>query len=206
MPVELPYLGETVAKALIEAGFSRFLEEACIPMLPDEKLVAVHHNAPFAKFQDTRFDGASTIDLLIQTSHRNIAVEVKLGKTRLKAARFKGDFLRDPERSRHKPPRWNGNVIGFLERRFASRDGEPLAASVQDRRLPLELQWVLVVRKEVADGWGSTIEEARRHLGLSDNAHVVAIETIVARFGTPVEFNEMVSGLLSFDYHSVWAL
>lgn len=199
MPIELPYVGEAVIKELIERYPHAFFETAELSQLVGETVIDVPRGASLAPLEQTAFDGASTIDLVVHTSHRAIPIEVKLGITRLGANRFANDFLRDCERSRHKRPRWNGTIIGFLERRFAGLQSHPpmLEALLNGKRVPLTEHWVLISRRSIA-------HRLREHRNLLQRAKVVGLEDLIDRIGGREPFNELVGNLFRFDYFERW--
>jgi hypothetical protein len=202
MSVELPYVGEAITKALIENLTVAFLRHAKLPPDGNEEVKNVHHAVQFARLDRAIFDGASTIDLLLETSERWIPIEVKLGTSRLQPNEFARRFLRDCDVSQHNPPRWNGNTIAFLERRFAEGvRREELSAKLGNDIKKLSRDWILVVRTvKIADDLRSN----RQRIGLSNHAYIIALETLVNAVGTSEEFNAIVGNLLTFDYYGRW--
>ena len=88
MPLALPYVGEAITKLLIERLHLKVLTMAGLDLEPGEQFVAVHHGVALCPLNGTGFDGAATIDLILETSIRYIGIEVKLGITRLNRNRF----------------------------------------------------------------------------------------------------------------------
>jgi len=146
------------------------------------------------------FDGASRVDVVLWIQENlAVALELKLGETRLTKTRIDDEFLTDC-RSSHNDSRIAGNMMAILDRRFGDLAPKPgLSVQIADTEVPLARDWFIVTRQSVLDRWIGNDRPA-----FSANTKCVAIGTLVDAFGGKSLFNALVAELLDFDYFDSW--
>ena len=157
--------------------------------------------APLASYGALGFDGASRIDVALvdPAGSRCIACEAKLGLELMAKRSFEDRFLGACSTS-HKGTRVRGSMPAILERKLpASAARTPLKARIDGAPHVVEPAWILIVRRGVADGW-----VARGRPALSRRCAVAVFEDLVTAYGGQAPFNELVRGLLRFDYFAEW--
>jgi hypothetical protein len=128
-----------------------------------------------------------------------VPFELKLGTTRLTKKRIDADWLREC-RVTHKGKRFSGSMIAVLDRKFPPPvPPTPLCVRIGTREVELTTDWFLVARQLVLDRWTGGAKPA-----LSANARFLAFDDVVATFGGKDPFNDLVRGLLDFDYYAAW--
>ncbi len=100
------------------------------------------------------FDGASRVDVVLWIRpNLAVALELKLGATRLTKTRIEDEFLQDC-RTSHSDQRIAGNMMAILDRRFgnvASANG--LSVELENDVVPLSRDWFVITRQSVLDRW-----------------------------------------------------
>lgn len=196
----LTHLGETLIAEMFNAspGVRAALGALAGRDLGGFEAVA---EAPLASYGALGFDGASRIDVaLVDAARRRcIACEAKLGTTLMAKDRFEERFLEACSTS-HKGTRVRGSLPAILERKLPSVAARtPLKARIDGALHVVEPAWLLIVRRGVADGWA-----ARGRPALSRRCSVAVFEDLVTAYGGQAPFNELVRGLLRFDYFAEW--
>jgi hypothetical protein len=128
-----------------------------------------------------------------------MALELKLGATRLTKTRIDDEFLSNC-RTSHNGSRLAGNMMAILDRRFgdlAPEDG--LCVELGDANVTVAREWFVVTRQTVLNRW---VGDARPCFSV--NTKCVAFGTLVAAFGGKNAFNGLVAELLAIDYFDTW--
>jgi len=205
MPISLSHLGEVVVAEMAERKRCEMVNALGLTDLADLDHVRsikkfAHHECRLARHSKYMFDGASRVDVVLWLQQNlAVALELKLGETRLTPTRIDGEFLTDCRPS-HNNSRIAGNMMAILDRRFgdlAPPDG--LSVQFADTVVPLARDWFIVTRQTVLDRW---VGEDRPEF--SPNTKCVAIGTLVQAFGGKLAFNSLVAELLDIDYFDSW--
>jgi hypothetical protein len=148
------------------------------------------------------FDKLSQIDCLVEDGQHGIAVEIKLGLTRMGVADFEDRFFDDCGWSRHVPPQIKGNMIAILDGRFSQRElaGVHLSARIGNRAVPLSREWLLLLRGTIWQKW------AKRSPSFNRPCHVILFEEFVPAVGGPEEFDGIVRELIGNEFAAAWGL
>jgi hypothetical protein len=128
-----------------------------------------------------------------------VALELKLGATRLTKTRIDDEFLVDCRLS-HNGSRIAGNMMAILDRRFediATADG--LSVELETTEVELSRDWFVVTRQSVLDKWVGDDRPS-----FSSNTSCVTIGSLVTAFGGQQAFNTLVRELLDIDYFDEW--
>lgn len=144
------------------------------------------------------FDGAHRVDVAVVDDGICFPIELKLGLSRMSAREFTSRFLTSVSTS-HRDRRIKGGMISILDRRWEGRDNKVVEAKAAPKNLPLSRSWSLVIRNEVAKKWADTSRPL-----LSSYCRVVILEDLIDKFGSPGDFNELVSSLVVGDYFDEW--
>lgn len=205
MPISLSHLGEVVVAEMADRKRCETVDALGLTEMADLNHICsikrfAHHESRLARHQKYIFDGASRVDVVLWIQ-KNLAValELKLGETRLTKTRVDGEFL-TVCRPSHNDSRLAGNMIAILDRRFgdlAPKDG--LSVQFGDTVVSLARDWFIVTRQSVLDRW---IGDDRPEF--SPNTKCIAIGTLVHAFGGKSSFNALVAELLDIDYFDSW--
>jgi hypothetical protein len=221
--LRLDHLGEPlVAELLQEISHANGLERLqCRNVMSGEiqsvkaLLASMNCNAPISFCENVplapisyqnepySFDGLSQIDVLAAGDACGLGIEVKLGTTRMSPSEFERRFLRPCVFSNHVPPRINGSMIAILDGRFPqnSLEGLPLSASLEDgTKLTLASSWVLVLRRQVFQSWGTKSPEFNRA------CWVLVFEDFVAAVGGAAEFDRVAHRIVGDRFAEAWCL
>jgi len=205
MPISLSHLGEVIVAEMAERK-----REAMIHALGLTNCADLHHVRGIEKFAFSEckiakhhgfiFDGASRVDVALWIQPQlAIALELKLGETRLTKTRIDDEFLIDCRLS-HNKSRIAGNMMAILDRRFgnfAPPDG--LSVELGSKAVTLSRDWFVVTRQCVLDRWGG---DARPNF--SANTKCTTIQGLADAFGGREPFNALVGKLLDIDYFDTW--
>jgi hypothetical protein len=207
MPISLSHLGEVIVAKMAERERLKTIDALGLTESADLDHVRTvgrfaFHECKLAPHHGYIFDGASRVDVILWIRpDLCIALELKLGATRLTRTRINDEFL-DDCRTSHNGRRIAGNMMAILDRRFghtAPADG--LEVELYDTRVPVSRNWFVVTRQSVLDKW---VGEERPNLSL--NTSCVTISSLVAAFGGQRIFNTFVRELLDVDYFNEWVL
>jgi hypothetical protein len=97
-------------------------------------------------------DGAQVVDVLCACNDHAVALEAKLGDTRMTPREFKDRFCRPCEMSKHQPSRLRGRMVAVLDGSLPFASSQVLAL-VDQRALPVDGNWWLVIRRNAWSGW-----------------------------------------------------
>jgi len=169
--------------------------------------ISFHENAPLCPLEhDGRaysFDALSQVDCLVVRGSAGLAIEVKLGTSRMASREFRRRFLQPCTFSRHVPPRIRGKMIAVLDGRFREEGfgDAPLCAAPAGRQpVTLARSWVLLIRREVADAWAANPPLFRR------DCWILLFEDLVPAAGGQDEFDKIVSSLVGDRFAEPWGL
>lgn len=205
MSICLPYLSEFLFTEMVNRERNAILPLLALDGGADPEFVKstpelATRDVRLAPIGGLRFDGASRVDVIVRyQAGMAVAVELKLGTTRLSKTRIDEEWLA-PCSPSHNGRRWKGNMMAVLERRFDRPVNEDLVATTNGERLALAPRWVLVARREILAKWKTSPPE------FSSNVARLAFEDVVTAFGGPEPFNRLVRQLLSVDFYSEWVL
>lgn len=181
---------------MISDQFSPLMSTETNPLIISE--ASINYDSKYGKYG---FDGTHRIDVavLLPSSQKCIAIEVKLGKDRLSAYTFNKRFLCDCEIGLHRDVRIRGSMIAILEGKLPIPcNGKYVFVEHQGIKFNLYNKWILVVLQQIKDNWD-------RHVKPSlENCVTITFESIVKSYGEPKHFNELVRELVNFDYYKEW--
>lgn len=203
MPLSLSHLAEDIVAAMANERRVAFIQAVGLgadtsPEFIESIPILATCEAQFDPVADRSFDGACRVDVVVRVRPGFAAAfELKLGTNRLTRARVDEEWL-PPCTPSHQDRRWKGNVMAVLERRFAGTTVERLVVSADGERLELITPWYVIARRKVLNGW------KRAPPQFSGAVRQVAFEDIVAGFGDPQAFNELIRRLLKIDYYDQW--
>lgn len=204
MPIPLSSIGEVVVAAMVNSMRMSFIELCGLADKCDPEFVASCETLAYSEvglwpFLNMKFDGASRVDLVVRLNpHLAVPFELKLGTKKLTKARIDAEWL-DGCSPSHQGKRWSGNMMSILERNFGCVSADILKAKINDRAVELTRQWFIIGKSSVLASWTAAARPS-----FSPNVRFCAFETIVERFGGREPFNELVGGLLTFDYYREW--
>lgn len=165
-----------------------------VEFVADAAPVKVHERAG----QIWALDGMHRVDVLAKVGDQGVAIEVKLGLDRLRAADVRRRFQGDCGRSKHTRPRLTGSMIAVLEHRFAFEHDRVSCCVAPE--VELSREWWLVVREQVWAGWSGRIAPELR------NCRVITLESLVRLAGGEEPFNKLVASLVGGDFYRAWGL
>lgn len=156
--LKLHHIGESLVSAILQdladKGKLRNIGEALassglsgpLKFTPDKAYLLLECDA-----EQYRCDGAQKADILCTGSgDKAVALELKLGFTRMSATAFEDRFLKPISRSGHADQRIKGSLAALLDRRI---EGKPedikIQASIGIQRWEVAEPWWLVVRRSV---------------------------------------------------------
>ena len=162
----------------------------------DASLVVCNNGLVFA------CDGEQTVDVLCTGTERAIAIEAKLGETRMGASEFRKRFCVRCEKSKHSDLRLSGSMVAVLERSLPFEGTSELVAHVNGGQRTLAEPWWLVVRQVVLDQWRRTNDfpvTSARLLVFDDLAQVYTS-------GSRQQFDHLVKHVVGSDFVRRWRL
>jgi hypothetical protein len=203
MTIQIHHLAEPLVAAMFNGRRVELLGLAA----PDDQIDWDHvRSAPAIAFPNVRlaayggcgFDGESRIDVALHVrTDLVIAVEIKLGRTRLGPNHV--TKLLTPCQKSHSQRRWTGNVMAIFERRFGlGVPDEPLLARLGESTIPVAREWVLIMRREITNGLRQESQP------LPKSVRPVSMEDLVEHFGGKIDFNRLARSLVDIDFHDSW--
>jgi hypothetical protein len=153
--------------------------------------------------RDYDCDGAQTVDILCAGGGQALAIEAKLGYTRMAPAEFIKRFCVPCEISRHPDGRLCGKMIAVLERSFPEAVPIPsrLVCRIDDMEWTAAVAWWLVVRRSVLKQWKKSGQPAF----LSRSARVIDFDTLAELYGLGL-FDQLVQRVAGSDFARRWGL
>jgi hypothetical protein len=142
-------------------------------------------------------DGAQTVDVLCVGQQRAVAIEAKLGLTRMSPSEFPKRFCHPCGVSGHADPRLTGSMIAVLDRLLPFTNGR-VVATVNDQSWPLAPNWWLVLRAPVWRGWAARLPVRF--------ARILVFDELVALYRGRGEFDDLVRHVVGTDFASRWGL
>jgi hypothetical protein len=205
MPISLSHLGEVIVAEMAERERTAIVYALGLTESADLDHVRsvgtfAFHECKLGRHHGFIFDGASRIDVVLWIRpNLAVALELKLGTTRLTKTRIDDKFLRDCRLS-HNDSRIAGNMMAILDRRFgviAPADG--LTVQLGETEVHLSRDWFVVTRQSVLDKWVGDDRPS-----FSPNTSIVTIGEFATAFGGQQPFNALVRELLNIDYFEKW--
>lgn len=201
--IELTHIGE----ALLAEMFNRspavkrlIADKTKIDRLLTDGSFAVPE-VPLSTCGDFRFDGAHRIDVALASRGDPdcLAIESKLGESRMGAKTFDSRFLKQCGTS-HGGTRITGSMVSILDGNLPNESaGKDIKAAYEDLEFRLRKRWVLVVRQSVLNSWlNSAIPR------LSERCVIISFEEIAGMFGGGDQFNNLVKEIIEADYYQLW--
>lgn len=208
MVMTFSHIGEDIIATMANRNPHRFINALGLSNeeIDWEHVQSVTHFAyphcELSPLRDIAFDGQHKVDVVLWVKPESaIALELKLGMTRLDLNSFQERFLAPCDKS-HDGSRIKGTMIAILERRFGCVSADKdLYVLIEDRK-PVKLSptWGLVMQQSVLDKWNGKLA------ALSDHVVLRSIQKLVHDCGGKQEFNTLVKNLLDFDYFDEWDL
>ena len=196
MSIALTHIGEALTKELLGPAPPKFLAKYF-----GKKPISFQQEVPLEKFTGKAFDGMGKVDIVAQLStDEAIAIEVKLGTTRMDRGRIRGWLGKNPKQEcTHEGTRWRGNMIRFLDR------WKGLTVRYDKNSLCLQDKWILVIRRSVYNRWyRNQILPPNGEL-ISEQCVPIAFEYLVDNVGR-VAFNRIARNLIPDDPYHKWDL
>lgn len=214
MPIELSHLGEDliaemlnslavrqelsrVTCAITNRSFAQdildcHLGDSPVFLAEDASLEVRHGDCTYA------CDGEQKVDVLCVGDGHAIALEAKLGQTRMAFAEFRRRFCGQCKTS-HAESRLSGSMIAVLERSLPFEGTSSLAAHVDDSQWSLAIPWWLIVRQSVFQKWAKTRD-------FPVTARVLVFDHLAQLYGTKQQFDQMVQRILGRDFAGRWGV
>ena len=140
-------------------------------------------------------DGAQTVDVLCVGQQRAIAMEAKLGLTRMSPSEFPKRFCDPCSISGHSDPRLNGSMIAVLDRRLPFVNGR-VCARIGDQGWLLGPHWWLVVRERVWNSWAVVLPVRL--------ARILVFDELARLYGDGHDFDDLVRHIIGNDFAKRW--
>lgn len=179
-----------LGEALASSGLSGPLK-----FTPDRAYLLLEWNA-----EQYTCDGAQKADILcVGSGDKAVALELKLGLTRMSATAFEDRFLKPISQSGHADKRVKGSLAALLDRRVEDKaEGIRIQAFIGSQRWEVAETWWLVVRRSVWQRWAETRMPNLRH------GRILILDDLVQNFGGKEDFNSLVRELVCADYYDLW--
>jgi hypothetical protein len=216
MPIELSHIGEDlIAEMLRSLAHRRLLSRLTCAMsgrsLVDDiaeqvlgSSIEFHSDDATVTVNNAgvtyRCDGEQKVDVLVAGAGRGIAVEAKLGVTRMSPAEFRRRFCETCAQSSHANQRLSGSMVGVLERSLPFDGQSTLVASIGHQGWTLAEPWWLVVREPVLGQWRK-VKDFPVHW-----ARVLLFEDIARAFGSAADFDKMVARVVGDNFARRWQI
>jgi len=145
--------------------------------------VGVEANAPLDHSAGMpRFDGMHDIDCAVFFETSVLAIELKLGETRLSARDFADRFVSKAPRLTHQDARIAGSMVAVLDwnGRKAPAGQPPISLCCSSR--PVQAPWLLLVREATWQSW-SAVAHLCETLGTAQLAGVLTLEELARHIG-----------------------
>ena len=210
MTVSLTHLAESIFVAMVNQKPGAFITLPALDQLDDARFDAsacvAYREVALDRYAGREFDGASRVDAIVTlTDDRAVPFELKLGTARLTRSRIDTEWLAACDSS-HDNPRWRGNMMAILERKFkGAANPEDLVARVHDdddssvdRTFILTRTWFVVARRKTISGWANSKPDFSSHV------KYLVFEDVVDAFGGKTAFNTLVGSLLDFPFYETW--
>lgn len=210
MPFELTDIGERIVKEMLEAVASRRQLHSVQCQVTQANLEEDVGTATPKFFEDkarlkvssagrTYFsDGAQTVDILCCGPKWAVAIECKLGDTRMTVAPFQQRFCNPCGISRHPDGRLTGSMVALLDRRLRFPVEHIRAVLTPERSWPLRKKWWLVIREQVWKKWRNPLPV--------QSARVLIFDDLVRIYGSRREFDKLVRHTVGTDFAGRWNL
>lgn len=217
MPVQLTHIGEDIVAAMLNSLAERqeLCQVKCLRsgvsmaddiqdqkvggspsfLAEDATLIVCHDNCRYA------CDGEQKVDVLCAGGDHAIAIEAKLGETRMTPAEFKKRFCVPCDKSTHADARLRGSMIAVLERAlpFDEPPTSEIVANIAQAQWTLARPWWLVVRQSVANKWNGIFP-------VGENARILVFDSLAQTYGTRQQFDQLVQRVLGTDFAGRWRI
>lgn len=142
-------------------------------------------------------DGAQTVDVLGVAGGAAVAIELKLGVTRMTNAAFRERFCGTCSISGHRDPRLRGSMVAVLDRLLPFAVDQ-IAAVDGQRSWPLADHWWLVVRQPVWESWGKQLPV--------QSARILVFDELARLYGSTDDFDQLVRSTVGSDFAARWQI
>jgi hypothetical protein len=145
-------------------------------------------------------DGEQKVDVLCTGVARAIAIESKLGETRMSSSEFRKRFCVRCEKSKHLNSRLSGSMVAVLERCLPFDDAPDLVAHVDDDEWDIAQPWWLVVRQSVFSKWQKADDFPVA------SARILVFDSLAQTYGSRHEFDQLVQRVVGLDFATRWGI
>jgi len=207
LTIDLSHLGEPLVAAMLRALASRQQLERVVcaasrvslaedlpagelAFIPDKALLRVHSAQGIYAC-----DGSQTVDVLAAAGERAVALELKLGLTRMTFRAFRDRFCDPCCISAHEHPSLNGSMVAVLDR-LLPFDEDRIEAFDGDISWTLTSHWWLVVRRQVWQGWRNKIPV--------ESARILDFDSLASIYGRQDDFDRLVRETVGADFAQRW--
>lgn len=216
MPIQLSHIGEDLIAAMLDSLANRGVlsRVTCaisgrsladdiregglaepIAFRADDAMLVIHVG-------DIAYacDGKQTVDVLCTGGEHAIAVEAKLGETRMGTAEFRKRFCLHCQKSKHSDSRLSGRMVAVLERSLPFEGLSRLVAQVDDAQWTLAEPWWLVVRQSVLDKWRKSNDFP------VTSARILVFDALAKLYGSRQEFDQLVQRVVGANFAGRWGI
>ena len=127
-----------------------------------------------------RFDGQHQIDCALVRECEVVAMELKLGRTRLSPADFADRFVGNEVRLTHGNTALAGSMVALLDAN--GRGGAAVELKLRACDRPVRQEWLLVLLEDVWDAW-TRVPDLLARLKTRQMAGVITLEDLVRHVG-----------------------
>lgn len=145
-------------------------------------------------------DGEQKVDVLCAGGCNAIALEAKLGETRMASAEFRKRFCTCCVESKHSDKRLRGSMIAVLERSLPFTGTPTLTAKADGKQWNLAGAWWLVIRQSVFDKWQKAEDIPVK------SARILVFDRLAEVYGSRQQFDQMVQRVVGSDFARRWGL
>lgn len=209
MSIELSHVGELLVTRMLTALAQRGELDRVVCASTGVSLAADLGEAPSEFIADRArlrvsgggelyaCDGAQTVDVLAAAGDTAVALELKLGVTRMTYSAFRSRFCAPCGISGHKDLRLKGSMVAVLDR-LLPFEAEHILVVDGARTWHLSKHWWLVVREQVWRSWAGRppVESAR----------FLILDHLARQFGGQVEFDRLVAEIVADNHATRWQI
>jgi hypothetical protein len=214
VPIKLTHVGELLIEAMLrllkerrkldqlrcartDTKFTKDLGTGAPTFLPEKALLRV-------RTKETTYscDGAQAVDILCTCNNHAVAIEAKLGDTRMTRDAFKKRFCDPCEVQERHPSLLKGSMVAVLDGDLPFRRPQ-VFATTGEGTWPLSENWWLVIREHI---WKDSWDKPKGRPLPVRHARILVFDERVRLYGTRAEFNQLVREVAADDYSAAWNL
>lgn len=215
MPVQLSHIGEDVIAEILNSlakrqelsrvvcaisarSFADDIQESglgeSVVFRADDALLVVRNGE-----REYACDGEQKVDVLCAGAASAIALEAKLGETRVGSSEFRKRFCGQC-RTSHFESRLSGSMVAVLERNLPFDGPSDLIANIGDDKWVLARPWWLVVRQSV-------VEKRRKTKDVPvTSARILVFDSLAQVYGSRQQFDQLVQRVVGSDFAGRWRI